>query len=220
MKKLLTAAFSALTVVAMAVTLAACTTPTPPGPNEGDNPNPPPSGELVVDTTISDASLKVDLSGHKLYVTSLGQAADYDTMVNLLTMSIGYAESDFTADSSLAAESVAAGDTVIVVPGASDKGMGAAGINAATEIARANAFAARKAEINLIVVQLGGSSRRGTNSDAIYEAICPAGKVDLIVSSADTSDNKFSTVWCANVPTYYYSRGSKMVDSLKFILGK
>lgn len=217
MKKLLTAAFSALTVIAIAVTLAACTEPKPVDPNEGDNPNPP--SEIVVDTTISDASLKVDLNGHKLYVTSLGQAADFDTMKNLLTRSMGYAESDFIADSSLTAESVAAGDTVIVVPGASDKGMGAAGINAATEIARANAFAAKKAEINLIVVQLGGSARRGANSDAIYEAICPAGKVDLIVSSAD-SDKKFSTAWCANVPTYYYSRGSKMVDSLKFILGK
>lgn len=220
MKKLLTAAFSALTVIAMAVTLAACTESKPVNPNEGDKPNDnPPSGETVVDTTISDASLKVDLNGHKLYVTSLGQAADFDTMKNLLTRSMGYAESDFIANSSLTAESVAAGDTVIIVPGASDKGMGAAGINAATEIARANAFAAKKAEINLIVVQLGGSARRGVNSDAIYEVICPAGKVDLIVSSAD-NDKKFSTTWCANVPTYYYSRGSKMVDSLKFILGK
>lgn len=221
MKKFLTAILSVLLVVTVSLFVAACQ-PAPKDDDKNPGGNPPiETPETDVDITISDNSLKVNLEGHQLYVTSIGQAADYDTMRNLLTTSMKLTEgTDFVANATLTAANVADGDTVIIVAGASDKGMGAAGINAADEIARANAFAAKKSNINLIVVQLGGSVRRGSTSDAIFAAVCPAAKVNLIIASADESDHKFTSEWCKNTPCYLYSRGSKMVDSFKFILGK
>lgn len=216
MKKFLTAILSVLLIATVAMFASACKAPEDDNKNPGDN-NPP---AVTEDVTISDESLKVNLEGHQLYVTSIGQAADYDTMRNLLTTSMKLTEgTDFVANATLKATDVADGDTVIIVAGASDKGMGAAGINAADEIARANAFAAKKSNINLIVVQLGGSVRRGSTSDAIFAAVCPAAKVNLIITSAN-EDGKFSDEWSKNNPLYSYSRGSKMVDSFKFILGK
>lgn len=219
MKKLGTIIISAVMLLAVAFTLGACGEKTPvddPNKDNGGNNN---TDVIAVDTTISDASLKVDLNGHKLYVTSLGQAADYNTVCTLLTSSsVGLTEDAYTADATLVASSVAAGDTVILVAGASDKGMGAAGINAADEIARAKAFAARKTEINIIVIQAGGSARRGETSDAIYAAVCPAAKVTLIVASADEKDGLFKNS-CTKGTLYTYSRATTMAGSIKFILG-
>lgn len=217
MKKFLTAILSVLLIATVAMFASACKAPEEDKKPGGDNNTPP---AVTQDVTISDESLKVNLEGHQLYVTSIGQAADYDTMRNLLTTSMKLTEgTDFTANATLKAADVADGDTVIIVAGASDKGMGAAGINAASEIARANEFAAKNGAINVIVVQLGGSVRRGSTSDAIFAAVCPAAKVNLIITSAD-EDGKFSNEWSKDKPLYFYSRGSKMVDSFKFILGK
>lgn len=229
MKKLLTLLVSLLLVGATAA-FAACTE-NGDGGNGGNDQNQDQTGggqnddddntgdETQENATIADEALKVNLDGHDLYVTSIGQAADYDTLVTLLTSSrVGLAEGeDFTANSTLSSSAVAAGDTVIIVAGASTKGMGGAGVDAASEIQRAQDFAARD-DINIIVAQLGGSARRGETSDAIFAALCPAASVTLIVSSAD-DDGMFSNTWCASTPLYKYSRATNMADSWKFLLG-
>ncbi len=233
MKKLLTLLVSLLLVGATAA-FAACTE-NGDGGNGGNGGNDQDQGQTGDDqnddddntgdetqenATIADEALKVNLDGHDLYVTSIGQAADYDTLVTLLTNSktVGLTEGeDFTANSTLSSSAVAAGDTVIIVAGASTKGMGGAGVDAASEIQRAQDFAARD-DINIIVAQLGGSARRGETSDAIFAALCPAASVTLIVSSAD-NDGMFSNTWCASTPLYKYSRATNMADSWKFLLG-
>ena len=228
MKKILTLIVSLLMVISMAVLFVACSDNTDNGGNNGgdntnqggDNTDDDNNDDTNLDVTISDESLIADLDGHSLWVTSIGQAADYDTLITLLTNSstVGLVEgTDFTADSTLTANEVAAGDTDIIVAGASTKGMGGAGVDAAGEISRAQAFAA-KTDINIIVAQLGGSARRGETSDAIFAAVCPVASVTLAVSSAD-NDGMFSGTWCANTPLYLYSRATNMAASLKFILG-
>lgn len=228
MKKILTLIVSLLMVISMAVLFVACSDNTDNGGNNGgdntnqggDNTDDDNNDDENLDVTISDESLIADLDGHSLWVTSIGQAADYDTLITLLTNSatVGLVEgTDFTADSTLTANEVASGDTVIIVAGASTKGMGGAGVDAAGEISRAQAFAA-KTDINIIVAQLGGSARRGETSDAIFAAVCPVASVTLAVSSAD-NDGMFSGTWCANTPLYLYSRATNMAASLKFILG-
>ena len=228
MKKILTLIVSLLMVISMAVLFVACSDNNDNGGNNGgdntnqggDNTDDDNNDDENLDVTISDESLIADLVGHSLWVTSIGQAADYDTLITLLTNSatVGLVEgTDFTADSTLTANEVASGDTVIIVAGASTKGMGGAGVDAAGEISRAQAFAA-KTDINIIVAQLGGSARRGETSDAIFAALCPAASVTLIVSSAD-NDGMFSNTWCASTPLYKYSRATNMSDSWKFLLG-
>ena len=228
MKKILTLIVSLLMVISMAVLFVACSDNNDNGGNNGgdntnqggDNTDDDNNDDENLDVTISDESLIADLDGHSLWVTSIGQAADYDTLITLLTNSatVGLVEgTDFTADSTLTANQGASGDTVSIVAGASTKGMGGAGVDAAGEISRAQAFAA-KTDINIIVAQLGGSARRGETSDAIFAAVCPVASVTLAVSSAD-NDGMFSGTWCANRPLYLYSRATNMAASLKFILG-
>jgi len=221
MKKTIAIMLAMFMLVAAVFALAACT-PKDDGGNQGGQ-----GGEQggnqggnqgqtsAVDATISDANLK--FSG-TLYVTNIGQNADAPTLVTILESNLGMtAGTDFTYDADLTAAEVAEGSVVIAVCGASTKGMGNAGTDAAKELARAQGFAAKEG-ISLIVMQLGGSTRRGNDSDAIYGAICPAADLVMIVDSAN-NDGKFDT-WCANVPLYKYSRATKTADSLKFVLGK
>lgn len=230
MKKLLAAVLSALLVVVMSMALVACVNngensggngggsgTQQGGGNEGGGGS---SSQLpAVDTTISDAALKVNLDGHKLYVTSIGQSAVYDTIVNLFTANVGLASgTDFTENKVLRADEVAVGDTVVLATAASSKGMGAgSATDPATELQRARDFAAKDG-VNLIVVQTNGTGGRGTSSDPYFEILCPKALVTLIVEGAN-SDNKFSEEWCKNTPLYLYKRASSMANSFKFIFG-
>ncbi len=210
-------------LAASALVFSGCGEKTPP-PDEGNKPIVTEPDPKKVDETISDASLVVDLTGgKKLYLTTIGQAADYDSVVNLLKANkpqgVGLAEgTDFTTDKQLTATAVNAGDTVVIVAGVSSKGMGAAGIDAASELNRAKAFAANT-QINIIMVQAGGEARRGADSDPIFEVLGKVAKVSLVIESAD-KDNKFSGDWCKDTPLYLYTRTSKMAESFRFIFGK
>lgn len=179
-------------------------------PNPNPNPDPGPStGPAATDTTIADAALKCTNTG-SVYATTIG-IAGFDTLTGLLdTAGITY-----TANQALTADDVTANDILIVVVGGSSKGMGGAGVTTSSEVARAEDFAAKEG-LEIIVVQLGGDATRGETSDPMYRAICADADVTLILEAANT-DNLFTNL-CPAGTLYTFSRGSKMVASLKFLL--
>ncbi len=183
-----------------------------PGGNEGGNEGGNQGGTTTLkpaDTTIADAALKCTNTG-SVYATTIG-IAGFDTLTGLLDS----AGITYTANQALTAADVTANDILIVVVGGSSKGMGGAGVTTSSEVARAQAFAAKEG-LEIIVVQLGGDATRGETSDPMYNAICGSADVTLILEAANT-DALFTNL-CPAGTLYTFSRGSKMVASLKFLL--
>ena len=179
-----------------------------PNPGPSDDPEQP-AGPAATDTTVADAALKCTNTG-SVYATTIG-IAGFDTLTGLLdTAGITY-----TANQALTAADVTANDILIVVVGGSSKGMGGAGVTTSSEVERAKGFAGKEG-LEIIVVQLGGDATRGETSDPMYKAICGAADVTLILEAANT--DALFTGLCPAGTLYTFSRGSKMVASLKFLL--
>ena len=193
----------------------------------GDVPQTP---AVTVDADITDASLKNMVSGGNLHVTAVGQSAT-STVKQLLKNAGWYITEEaegaanvkgtYTINNTLAASGINAGDTVIIILGTSGKGLGAAGVSQADELARAQAIVAKEG-VKVIAIHTGGKGYRGESSDPIIEAVVPHADVALVVDSGDGQggnyDNLFTTLCGSNVPLYVFSRASNMVDSIKHLV--
>ena len=119
--------------------------------------------------------------------------------------------------------------TVIVVTGASLKGMGAAGVSINEEIARVEALiaAAKKQGITVIGAHVEGMSRRaaqaapGDNSDEMsIDAVCPKANFIIVRKDGDT-DGRFTTLSkTKKVPLIAYEKNMELADVLKNVFGK
>ena len=193
----------------------------------GDVPQTP---VVTVDANITDASLKNMVSGGNLHVTAVGQSAT-STVKQLLKNAGWYITEEaegaanvkgtYTINNTLAASGINAGDTVIIILGTSGKGLGAAGVSQADELARAQAIVAKEG-VKVIAIHTGGKGYRGESSDPIIEAVVPHADVALVVDSGDGQggnyDNLFTTLCGSNVPLYVFSRASNMVASIKHLV--
>ncbi|TXT49962.1 MAG: hypothetical protein FD137_541 [Spirochaetes bacterium] len=117
-------------------------------------------------------------------VTSIGQSADFEMIKVLLSR----AKIAFTADPLIKAEGLnASSKTLILVVGASSKGLGAAGISAEDELKRTNALLKKAKELKMSVITLhvGGASRRGAMSDTLIKSCMAASDYAIVVASGD-----------------------------------
>jgi len=91
------------------------------------------------------------------------------------------------------------GKPLVIVPGFSSKGLGAAGVSQTEETDRVNALiAAAKAKgIPVVTVHVGGSARRGGQSDSFCKLAADASKHMIIVAQGD-EDKFFTTIAKAN----------------------
>ena len=221
MKKVITIIVSVLMIMTLAVSFAACNKDTGNdgntgnGGNNGGNTDVTPS---ALDKTVSEAELQNIVGDGKLYATTIGQA-DL-AVVNNLIVKAGVAAADYTSNNMLTADQVEDGATGFIVVGASGKGLGGAGTDAAAELVRANAFQAKADKINIVCVHVGGANRRGDTSDPTIRVIAGCSKVILVVEEGN-SDDLFTGIANDNsIPLYEYSKSAKMLDSFKYLLGK
>lgn len=220
MKKVITIIVSVLMIMTLAVSFAACKDTGNDGNdgnggNNGGNTDVTPSD---LDKTVSEAELQNIVGTGKLYATTIGQA-DL-AVVNNLIVKAGVAAADYTSNNMLTADQVEDGSTVFIVVGASGKGLGGAGTDAAAELVRANAFKAKADKINIVCVHVGGSNRRGDTSDPTIRVIAGCSKVILVFAEGN-SDGLFTGIANDNsIPLYEYSKAAKMLDSFKYLLGK
>ncbi len=168
-----------------------------------------------------DASLESIGKDKKVYVTTIGQGPEFEivyTMLTSATSGVGLDEADVTKDKALTADQVDADSVVIIVPGASSKGL-TGQFDKDSEEARANEFATRAAndEITLIMIHNGGEGRRGDLSDTMIENSSKDAEVMLVLESGNM-DGFFDTLSSDhNVPVYYFSSNVKFVPALKQI---
>ncbi len=116
-------------------------------------------------------------------LTTIGQSPDA-VMVKVLLKRLGL---NATYEPLLKAEALGAEKVLIAVVGGSTKGLGAAGINAEDEKARAVSLleAAKAKNLHILVMHVGGEGRRGSLSDMFIQTAVPYGEEIILVQGAN-----------------------------------
>jgi dihydropteroate synthase len=83
--------------------------------------------------------------------------------------------------------------TLIIVPGFSSKGLGAAGVSQQEEMERVQALikAANELKIPIVLIHIGGTARRQGQSDVFNQVVAANAKYMIVVKQAD--EDKFFT---------------------------
>lgn len=173
---------------------------------------------------LSAQDVKADLP---VLVTSCGQCAGpvkFKAFMNRLKMEHDY---NLTAT----ADDITNGNykSVIIVTGASLKGMGAAGVSIKEEIARAEGIiaAAREKGMTVIGAHVTGMANRsqgaaeGDNTDEMsIDAVMPVSDI-LVVYSDGNSDGRFSKISEAKkIPMLEFEKNAKLGGILKDLFSK
>ena len=136
----------------------------------------------------SDKSPKFD---QPILITSAGQSAEVQ-LASVLSKRAGL---DATLIKTALPADLKNTKTLVLVLGASLKGLGAAGIDPAEEKKRVRGLveAAKNLNIYIICLHLGGEARRGQLTDQMIEEFLPYGKMAIIVKTGN-KDGLFTSI--------------------------
>jgi len=160
-------------------------------------------------------------------ITSCGQSPGANSM-NVLARRAGieYALKEDATPRDLAGKKYG---SIIIVTGASLKGMGAAGVSIEDELKRAEALIAeaKKQGMTVVGAHVEGMSRRaqgaapGDNSDEMsIDAVCPKANL-MIVRKDGNEDGRFTAISKAkNIPLLLSENNMQIADILKAVFGK
>jgi hypothetical protein len=165
-------------------------------------------------------------------VTSIGQSPG-PVYFRVFLNQLGY---DFVFNSLATVEDMAAGHeqagpfkTVIIVTGASGKGMGAAGISIDDELARAHRLIAQARNLGMTIIgaHIEGMERRaqgaapGDNTDEqSIDAVCPFADM-LLVMEEGNEDGRFSAIATdVGIPIVLFPKLSDLKGVLSNIFGR
>lgn len=118
------------------------------------------------------------------FITSAGQTSDAAIVKVLANTKL---KLGFDYDIMAKPEAIAGAKTLVLVLGASNKGLGSAGLSFEQEMDRVKKViaAAQKSGIKIISMHTGGSSRRGELSNAIIEFCIPASSMVIVVEEGN-----------------------------------
>jgi hypothetical protein len=101
--------------------------------------------------------------------------------------------------------------TMFIVLGGSGKGLGAAGLDIPGEVQRCDELlkGARDAGVKVVALHVGGSDRRGPNSEPFLHY---AGEADFAIVRSDGNADGYFTKLCAekNVPLYLIEKTNEL----------
>ena len=169
---------------------------------------------LAIITFVFTAMAAMAASFEKpVMLTSVGQSADVQIVKALLKKA--KLEANFNKVATVA--DLNGEKTLILAIGGSSKGLGAAGIKAEDEIARATALVkgAKDKGIKIIGMHIGGAARRGELSDKFITAV--TGDTDyLIVVEEGNKDGLFTKMAEEkNIPIVIVPKIVNAIDPLK-----
>ena len=196
---------------------------------------------LLVITAFATSSLLANNEGPKaelpVLVASCGQSPGYSMLkVILMRAKLVHEPKAYEVNPLATAEDLIkmkeAGTpykTLIIVMGASLKGMGAAGISIDDELARTTKLIeeAQKQDITLIGAHIEGMKRRaqgaatGDNTDEMsIDTVAPNSKILLIHKDGD-SDSRFTTIANAkNIPMIVVEKNLDLLEEMKKLFSK
>lgn len=158
------------------------------------------------------------LKGMPAILTSVGQSADVDVVATLCKK----IKLDVYQNSTIKAEELSDKYKVLILAvGGSNKGLGAAGIDADQELARADALMARAKEMGMTIIAMhtGGADRRGTLSDSFIKPAFAAADIAIIVESGDADHLMYDILTANNTPTAYAAKAADARNVLKELFG-
>ena len=158
------------------------------------------------------------LAGKSAILTSVGQSADVDVVATLCKK----IKLDVYQNSTIKAEDLTSKYQVIILAvGGSNKGLGAAGIDADQELARADALVKKAKELGMTVVAMhtGGADRRGTLSDSFIKPAFAAADIAIIVESGDADHLMYDILVANHTPTVYAAKAADARNALKELFG-
>ena len=169
-----------------------------------------------------NGNIPADLVKTPVLVTSAGQSPD-SAMLKSILRKVGLTEgTDFIDNKTATAADVENAGLLIVVAGASTKGMGNAGISKEDEEARIQEVlkAAADKNIPVFMFHLGGSSRRGGTSDRFSTLVMAQAKYMMVVEEGNTDD--FFTKYAKdnNLPITLLKSIADSVTPLTELFGK
>lgn len=128
------------------------------------------------------------------FITSAGQTSDAAIVKVLANTKL---KLGFDYDIMVKPEAIAGVKTLVLVLGASNKGLGSAGLSFEQEMERVKKIiaAAQKSGIKIISMHTGGSSRRGELSNSIIELCIPVSSIVIVVEEGNKDG--FFTDLCA-----------------------
>ena len=147
-------------------------------------------------------------------VTSVGQSSDI-AIVKVMLNTQGKLGLDVKPTAQPA--DLAGVKTLVIVLGASTKGLGAAGIDLPQEMARAKALlkAAKAQGIKVVAMHTGGESRRGKTSNDLIEIVVPEADHVVVVATGN-KDKLFNTLAAKrNTPVVEVDRQAAAGDAVK-----
>jgi len=128
-------------------------------------------------------------------ITSVGQSSDIVIVKALLNTQL---KMGFDVKPAVQAADLGQIGTLLIVVGASAKGLGAAGIDMPKEMNRARALidAARQRKASILVMHTGGEARRGKTSNDLIDLVVPEADRIVVVASGN-QDKRFNTLAAA-----------------------
>lgn len=151
-------------------------------------------------------------------VTSAGQSADV-SMAELLCKKAGVKATVLPMASAKDLKDV---KTLIIVAGFSSKGLGAAGVSREEEMERVTSViaAARKQKLPILMMHIGGTARRGGQSDDFNKVAAESADCMIVVKQGD-EDGLFSTYASKQkTPIYLVEKMSAAVTPLQELFPK
>jgi hypothetical protein len=146
-------------------------------------------------------------------LTSIGQSADVE-MIKALMDNAGL---EYEMDKLITGDEIGDEKTLILAVGGSSKGLGAAGIDADSELDRTNKLieAAKDKDIKIIAMHVGGENRRGELSDKFIGP--SAGGADyIIVVDEGNKDGMFTDIASKNdIPMDVVTSIADAIEPLK-----
>jgi hypothetical protein len=126
-----------------------------------------------------------------MLIVSAGQSAD----VQLASVLARRAQLPATLSKAGAEKELSGHKTLVLVIGASMKGLGSAGLDAGKERTRVDRLLAeaRQENIPVIALHLGGESRRGQLTDELLSAYLPSARLAIVVKSGN-KDGLFTRI--------------------------
>jgi len=172
---------------------------------------------LLLFASLASAAASIDLTegvfGQPILLTSAGQSAD----IHLANVLIKKAGLDFSLVKLATGKDLEGRKTVVLVLGASLKGLGAAGLDLAREKDRVTALlaAARDKNIPIFCLHLGGADRRGQTTDDLVAAFLPLAKMAVVVKSGN-QDGLFTKICRAkNIPLVEVEKTIDATEQIK-----
>jgi hypothetical protein len=151
-------------------------------------------------------------------MTSAGQSGD----APIASVLFKRAEIGATFEKLATVKNLEGQKTLVLVLGASMKGLGAAGLDSAKEFERISALVAeaKKNGISILCMHVGGEARRGDLTDQMVKTFLPAGKAAVVVKSGNKDGLFTKLAKEAGIPLIEVEKTLDAIEPLKQLFKK